>query len=216
MRTASAPARFTTRPSGQFVVALGFAGVFLAAMPTMDLWTWRHIRMDGVYNHDWGRLLRIAGFAPTWLVGAAVLMLARSGQLARDGWRRVMMPGLALVASVAAAGLLGELVKLVVRRARPGPYDGAYAFVPWDGHWSTGAIGLPSTHAIVAFAAAFALMRLSPRSGPVWLLIGLGCGLTRLLDGAHFLSDIVAAAVLAWATVAFLWEALRPERVELS
>ena len=205
-----------TRPSGQFVVALLVTALFLAAMPTLDLWTWRHVRMDGVYNHDWGRLLRIAGFAPTWLVGAAVLMLARSGQLARDGWRRTMMPGLALVASVAAAGLLGELVKLVVRRARPGPYDGAYAFVPWDGHWSTGAIGLPSTHTIVAFAAAFALMRLSPRTGPVWLLVALGCGLTRLLDGAHFLSDVAAAAVLAWVTVALLWEALRPERVEPS
>jgi membrane-associated phospholipid phosphatase len=192
-------------------VAALLAVVFLAAMPAADLWTWRHVRMTGVYDHDWARLLRVAGFAPTWLLGAVVLMLARGDRLAREGWRVVLMPGLALIASVGSAGILGEMVKLLVRRERPGAHDGAYVFAPWDGHWSTGAIGLPSTHAIVAFAAAFALARLAPRTGPVWLLVAVGCGLTRLLDGAHFLSDVVAAALLAWVTVAVVWRGLRPE-----
>jgi membrane-associated phospholipid phosphatase len=101
-----------------------------------------------------------------------------------------------------------------VRRARPGPHDGLYAYLPWTGDWSTGAMGFPSTHAIVAFAGAFAMARLSPRSGPVWLALGAGCGLTRLLDGRHFLSDVVAAAVLAWGIVAILFEAMAPERLD--
>jgi membrane-associated phospholipid phosphatase len=192
-------------------LAVVLAVLFLAAMPAADLWTWHHVRMEGVYNHDWARLLRSAGFAPTWLLGAAVLMLARGDRMARQGWRVALMPGLALLASVAASGILAEIIKLLVRRARPAAHDGAYGYVPWDGNWSTGAIGLPSSHAIVAFAAAFALARLAPRTGPVWYLLAVGCALTRLLDGAHFLSDVVAAALLAWVTVAWVFRGLRPE-----
>jgi membrane-associated phospholipid phosphatase len=122
----------------------------------------------------------------------------------------VLQPSWFLVAAIAVAGLLGEVVKLVVRRGRPGAADGAYTYLPWDGHWSTGAIGLPSTHAIVAFAAAFALARIAPRTGPVWVAIATGCALTRLLDGKHFFSDVVAAGVLAWGTVALLDEVMLP------
>lgn len=207
------PADFSLRLGprrGRIVLAVVLAVAFLAVMPGADLWTWHHVRMAHVYDRDWARMFRSAGFAPTWLLGAAVLMLAR-GDRAREGWRVVLMPGLALLASVAAAGILGEIVKLVVRRERPGAHDGAYGYLPWDGHWSTGPIGLPSTHTIVAFAAAFLLARYAPRTAPVWLLLAGGCALTRLLDGAHFLSDVVAAVVLAWVTVAVVWRVLRPQ-----
>jgi membrane-associated phospholipid phosphatase len=196
------------------VVLLLGGALLLLALPALDQWTWTHVRMDGVYNRDWGRLLRVAGFAPTWLIGALVLGLARADRLARDGWRRAFSPSWLLVGSIAVAGLLGELVKLVVRRGRPGAADGLYSYVPWTGSWSTGALGLPSTHAIVAFAAAFALARIAPRTGPVWLAVAIGCSATRLLDGRHFLSDILAAAILAWGTVALLagrFEAAGPD-----
>lgn len=210
--SASDPAakRLTDQSATRFLLVLGLGALVLLALPAIDRWTWVHVRMDGVYNKDWGRLLRVAGFAPTWLLGALILGLGRSGSAARDGWRRVLQPSWFLVAAIAVAGLLGELVKLVVRRGRPGAADGAYTYLPWDGHWSTGAIGLPSTHAIVAFAAAFALARIAPRTGPVWVAIAAGCALTRLLDGKHFFSDVLAAGVLAWGTVALLGDVMTP------
>ena len=208
----SAPA---PRASRHFILALVAGAAILALLPHVDLWAWHHVRMTRVYDHDWGRLLRVAGFAPTWIVGAVAIMLARSGRAVTAGWKAALLPGWFLLASIAASGLLGEVVKLVVRRERPGPHDGLYGYLPWIGDWSTGAIGLPSTHAIVAFAGAFALARLSPRSGPVWVGVALGCGLTRLLDGKHFVSDVLAAGVLAWVIVALLDEALRPERLEV-
>ena len=198
--------RLTDQPAVRFALVLGAGALLLLVLPAIDRWTWVHVRMAGVYNRDWGRLLRVAGFAPTWLIGALVLGLARSGRAAVDGWRRAFRPSGLLVAAIAVAGILGEVVKLVVRRGRPGAADGAYTYLPWNGHWSTGAIGMPSTHAIVAFAAAFALARIAPRTGPVWLAIAAGCGLTRLLDGKHFFSDVLAAAVLAWGTVMLLGE----------
>ncbi len=108
----------------------------------------------------------------------------------------------------------GDRVKLVVRRGRPGPSDGLYDLVPWTGSLSTGALSFPSTNAIVAFAGAFAMAHLSPRSATVWLALGAGCALTRLLDGKHFLSDVVAAAALAAGLVAILAEAMAPDRLD--
>jgi membrane-associated phospholipid phosphatase len=209
---ASDPAakRLTDHPAARFVLLLAAGALVLVALPAIDRWTWIHVRMDGVYNKDWGRLFRVAGFAPTWLLGALILGLARSGRAVRDGWRRVLLPSGLLVAAIAVAGAIGEVVKLVVRRGRPGAADAAYTYLPWEGHWSTGAIGFPSTHAIVAFAAAFALARIAPRTGPVWLAIAAGCALTRLLDGKHFFSDVLAAAVLAWGTVALLGDIMTP------
>lgn len=198
----------------RFLATLGLAAVTTAFLSWADPWVFANVRMDGVYNRDWGRLLRIMGFAPTWLLVALGLWLARRGLRAARGGAAARGPALFLVAAVAASGVMGEVMKLLVRRGRPGPTDGAYAFVPWDGSWSTGALGFPSTHAIVAFAGACAMARLSPRTGPLWIALAAGCGLTRLLDGKHYLTDVVAAAVLAWGLTAIVHEAMAPERLD--
>jgi membrane-associated phospholipid phosphatase len=65
-------------------------------------------------------------------------------------------------------------------------------------------MGLPSSHALVAFAGAFALARLFPRARWVFYLLALGCGLTRVLATAHYLSDVIVAACVAWGIVATL------------
>lgn len=192
----------------RLLATLGLAAA-AAVLSWADPWVFAHVRTDGVYDRDWGRLLRIMGFGPTWLLVALGLWLARRGLGAA-----ARGPALFLVAAVAASGVMGELLKLLVRRGRPGPTDGAYAFIPWDGSWSTGAIGFPSTHAIVAFAGAFAMARLSPRTGPLWILLAAGCGLTRLLDGRHFLTDVAGAAVLAWGITAIVHQAMAPTRLD--
>lgn len=202
------------RPPREFTLALALTGVIALALPWLDPLVFAHVRADGVYNRDWGRLLRVMGFAPTWLLVALGLALSRQGLVPTLGARAARMPAFFLTAVIAASGLAGEAVKLVVRRGRPGPTDGLYDLVPWTGSWSTGALGFPSTHAVVAFAGAFAMARLSPRTAPIWLALGAGCALTRLLDGRHFLSDVAAAAVLAAGLTAILWEALAPGRLD--
>jgi membrane-associated phospholipid phosphatase len=197
-----------------FTLALVLTAATVTVLPWLDPWVFANVRAEGVYNTDWGRLLRVMGFAPTWLLIALGITLSRQGLAVSRGARSARMPGLFLMTSIAATGLVGEMVKLAIRRGRPGPTDGLYSLVPWTGSWSTGALGFPSTHAIVAFAGAFAMARLSPRSTPVWLALGAGCALTRLLDGKHFLSDVVAAAALAAGLVAILWEAMAPDRLD--
>ncbi|MFT4974843.1 MAG: membrane-associated phospholipid phosphatase [Myxococcota bacterium] len=151
-------------------------------------------------SHDWHRLLRVCGSLLTWLaVGLGLWLHDRSG-------RRAGM----LVLSASLSGLAAEVLKVVLRRVRPVSVWEGYAFEPWAGEWwSTAGLGLPSSHAAVAFGAGWAMVRLSPRGGWVVLALAVGCGLTRVIDRAHFISDVVMAACVAWVVCVGLWSRWR-------
>jgi membrane-associated phospholipid phosphatase len=55
---------------------------------------------------------------------------------------------------------------------------------------------MPSSHAIIAFAAAAALTELFPAAAIVWYGLAVGCAVTRVLSGAHFVSDAIVGALL--------------------
>jgi membrane-associated phospholipid phosphatase len=57
----------------------------------------------------------------------------------------------------------------------------------------------------VAFGAAWWLCRLYPRGSALWIAIGAACGFSRLWRNAHFASDVVGAALVAYLVVAALW-----------
>jgi membrane-associated phospholipid phosphatase len=154
---------------------------------TLDAWTYHHVHMAKVYDTDWGRALRSVGYWPLWIaLAAAVWLHDRTARRA------------AFVAvSVSAAGLLGEILKILVRRDRPGVADGAYAFRAWSDHpFSSSGFGMPSSHSLIAFSGAAALATLFPRAAPIWYALAIGCAITRLLAGAHFLSDVIAGAII--------------------
>lgn len=162
----------------------------------LDPWAWQHLRYAEVYERDWGRAFRVMGYLPIWLLLSAALWL-HAGDRRRAAW---------LAFTPALGGLLAEVIKLVIRRERPNLHGGEYVFRPFaDQFMSSKAMGAPSSHALVAFAAAWLLCRYYPRASVVWLTLATGCALTRVLAGAHFLSDVVIAAVTAWLLVAVLW-----------
>ncbi len=185
------------------VLLLGILAI--AAAHLVDGTAYRYFRMEDIYGEDWGRMLRVMGFAPLWLIVAGILVLhdaprALAGRWAR--WRR----GTLLVSGVAAAGILGELLKLLLRRERPWSHDGAYVFRAFtERPFSSGGLAWPSSHAIVAFGAAAMLARLFPRARVVFWALAWGCGLSRVAAGAHFVSDVVTAAVVAWLVIDWIW-----------
>lgn len=178
------------------------AGILLAHL--LDGFAFRYLRIDGIYGEDWGRFLRIQGFLPTWLAAGSALALHD-----QDRGRRLLRGrGALLVAGVAAAGIGAELLKLLFRRLRPGDV-GDYEFRAFtERTLSTSGLALPSSHAMVAFGAAALLSRLFPRARVVWWSLAWGCGLSRVADGAHFLSDVTVAAVAAWLVVAWVWKVM--------
>jgi undecaprenyl-diphosphatase len=92
--------------------------------------------------------------------------------------------------------LAGEVIKWVVGRGRPfvGGKADAFNFVPFNGteaHFS-----FPSAHSITAFALAFAVSAIWPRTRLVISVYAIVILLTRLVLLAHHPSDVVAGAVI--------------------
>lgn len=183
------------------------AGLALLVAVLLDYWAWRLLAGDpqALEQADWYQALRQLGYLPTWLAIAAVAALAGSrldDAGTRAHWRDA---ALRLAGAPIVAGLLAEIIKPIVRRERPINTEGLFVFRPLtDSLLSGSGLGMPSSHTTVAFAAAGVVARVLPGSGPVVLTAAAGCGLTRLLSGAHFLSDVVAGAILGLAVAWWL------------
>ena len=176
-------------------VLVGVALLVVAHL--LDPWAGHALRLPSANDRDWGRLLRILGFAPTWLAIAGLFWLEsrdrsgppeRAADLARTGW--------AIVIAVAVGGILAELAKLLIRRERPTAEFLGYQFRSFaDAPFSTRSLGMPSSHTAVAFAGAAVMARRYPRTAPLLLALAAGCGLTRVFAQAHYLSDVVGGAL---------------------
>ena len=126
---------------------------------------------------------------------------------------RARVNALMLAVAPALTGIAGEAAKLLIRRERPMANAGQYVFRSWAEHtFSTAGLAMPSSHAIVAFGAAFALAHMYPRARWVWYAIALACALTRVISRAHYASDIVLAAVVAWPVVEIMFAVRMPGR----
>lgn len=192
----------TASPLGARAARVGLAAaVGIALSLVLDRWAFDALFYPPVHEKDWGRLLRSIGSLVFWAPLAIAVWL--EGR-ARGGPR----PGQALLLVLApiGAGLAAEILKLLLRRERPSLHAGEWVFRSFaERPFSTSALGLPSSHVMVAFGGAAVLGRLFPRTAPVAYLLAAGCGLTRVLSRGHFLSDVVVGAVAGWAIGALLW-----------
>jgi membrane-associated phospholipid phosphatase len=141
--------------------------------------------------------------ASSWILltaGAVILALSvyptdglkRSVRLKMHDWVLAMY---FIFTSVAFAGLLTNLMKNVVGRARP-------QFTPQGEVWFSNPFGdnydfasFPSGHATTAGALAMALMLLAPRYRVFFALLGIWIAISRPVLGVHFPSDIFAGLV---------------------
>ena len=194
----------TTSARGAWV-ALAVTLAATAVAVTVDETLYRYLNAPEVYDRDFGRLLRIMGFAGTWVALALAVGLTSDADAAaravakRRGWLLFWSPML--------SGGVAEIMKILVRRERPALNDGAYGFRPWDERtWSGAGLAFPSSHTAVAFGGAAMLARLFPRARWVGYVLAAGCGLTRVFARAHFLSDTVFAAGLGWLVSWALWK----------
>ena len=185
---------------------VGCVLVFGALPMLADKWVYDHGYIANVYDRDWARLLRVMGFAPTWGVVALAMWLHERPEAAARASARAWY----LVTATLAGGLLAEILKLLLRRERPMVNDGFYGFRAWSDHpFSTSGLAWPSSHTMVAFAAATAMARLFPRARWVWYSLAAGCGITRVLAHAHFLSDVTLGMLFGWCVGWGVWFVMR-------
>lgn len=115
--------------------------------------------------------------------------------------RRWLAYAMAMAFAGAASGIVGQVVKFAVGRARPELWLGAFR------HARSSAASFPSGHTLGAFALGGVLI-LASRSLPlrvIALLLALFVAVARILAFRHWASDVLASALIgllmAWIFV---------------
>jgi len=140
---------------------------------------------------------------------------AAKGGLRKDhlfhAWRAAY-----LFLAVAVSGLIADLIKPVLGRARPKLFfsdhvEGFIWFGPRPDYWS-----FPSGHSVTAAALAFVLCVLYPRWRPAWIIAALLVGASRIGLDAHHLSDVLGGFYIGLAAAWALYAVLRCNGIALS
>jgi len=120
-----------------------------------------------------------------------------------NGFARLGRGALLVMATLLSGGVLTVGLKLLVSRARPtvlidsGFYGMGPAFMgePFR--------SFPSGHAMAVFALAAALAQLTPKLRGFLIAVACLVALCRVFTLAHFLSDIMVSAAIAFGTAHF-------------
>ncbi len=176
----------------------------IAAVLPASSWAWPAGNL-----FPWSQLYRWAA-APAVLISAAALLVLLAGFFAArwTAWRR---PALFILLFIAIGpGLtVNVLLKEQIGRARPREiveFGGSHQFTQfWQAGDAGGNSSFPSGHAAVAFftfAPWFALRRRHKKTAAAFLGAGLTFGIlvgtARILQGGHFVSDILWAGGLLY------------------
>lgn len=107
-----------------------------------------------------------------------------------------------LLATVSISGLLVNLAKRLIGRGRPLYQTDAGSFSLSPLHGGFQFESFPSGHATTVGAILMGFSLLAPRHRPVFLVAAIWLGMTRVLVGAHFPSDVLAGLTFgAWSSV---------------
>jgi membrane-associated PAP2 superfamily phosphatase len=167
----------------------------------------------------WSLLYRTAPWATATLVVAGLAGLALGRNSARSEWHRAAV--LVLLGVAVGPGLLANtLFKDHWQHPRPRDlieFGGPLHYVPSPLIGTEGGASFPCGHCSVGFmfAAGWWICR---RRRPAWAVASLAGGLAlgsllgvgRMAAGAHFLSDIVWSALLAFGVLHVLWYHVLP------
>ena len=109
---------------------------------------------------------------------------------------------LSMLLALAIAGVAGTVIKRSVPRARPS----VKSELRWGGpRFSTKYHAFPSGHVLASTAFFGVLIFARRRVGLACLPIPILIGFSRMYLGAHYLSDVVCAAVLGILCAALIW-----------
>lgn len=192
---------------------LWILALVLWAQHGLDHWAlfaFNPARVSGVW---WVRIA--GGLTGYGLTGIALLyVLYYLVQASRPGWNAPRTLYLYVLLSLALSGVTGDLLKMVFDRPRPSTTFGDQIFT-----LSTATSqALPSGHATKAFALALPALFLvgrGSRTQTLWtLLVGalaLGVAASRVVLGAHYVSDVVAG--IGMACIGFPFVALLARRI---
>ncbi len=123
----------------------------------------------------------------TWIIVAIAFVWLLSGSMKRNMFVLVCVS----ISTFVARGIVTEAIRLFYNRPRPFLESSQIHPLFIVHEWS-----FPSGHATLLFAFATALYFFDKRLGLIVLLLSTIVVLSRVVAGVHYLSDIVAGAII--------------------
>jgi undecaprenyl-diphosphatase len=138
--------------------------------------------------------MRYVSFFGDWPLHAALglVLLGLAWRRGSEEWTRIF---LAMLLAMMLAGVVGTVIKCTVPRARPS----VHSEIRWGGPRFSSKYeyqSFPSGHVGASTAFFGVLLIARRRVGLACLPIPILIGVSRMYIGAHYLSDVVCAAVL--------------------
>ncbi|WP_018236054.1 phosphatase PAP2 family protein [Ensifer sp. BR816] len=160
---------------------------------------------------DFGTFAWMLYTSATLLLIAFVVRRASQRDTVRQRARAARNLSAYFLLTIATASVLVHGLKLVIGRARPELFAdyGAYSLAPFTGDWLFESFPSGHSTAAGAFFGAFAMLK--PGLRPLFLILALLIGVSRVIVGAHYPSDVAVGLLLGlWA--AMMWAYLFARR----
>jgi undecaprenyl-diphosphatase len=190
-----------------WLIGIAIAAVAIGASFYFDDAVWNFIQQhQNRVLYNFMRYVSRFGDWPSHVV-LGLLLLGIAWIRGSRKWSRVF---LAMLLAMALAGVAGTVIKRTIPRPRPS----VHTEIRWGGpHFSTKYHSFPSGH-VGASTAFFGVLFIARRR------IGLACipipiliGFSRMYVGAHYLSDVICAAVLGFSCALLVaWLLLRGDQ----
>jgi membrane-associated phospholipid phosphatase len=177
------------------VLVVVAAGYYFYDLPVTAVCTGRNDQITA-----FSQVVTRLGLSTWYLIGSALLYLYFVFGAPSRPWANRMIY---FFCAVAASGLLTNVVKWLMGRWRPKVFipEGFYGFEFFGfGYEQT---SFPSGHATTICTAAVALSLFFPRFRWLWIILALLVCISRVIIGAHYLSDVIMGAYIG-IFVAFL------------
>jgi membrane-associated phospholipid phosphatase len=170
-------------------------GIVIAAIAIVAAFHFDDTVRDFIAQHqnpglrNFMRNVSLFGDWPSHVV-LGLLLLGIAWRRRSEKWMRIF---LSMLLAMAIAGVAGTVIKRTVPRPRPS----VKSEVRWGGsRFSTKYHAFPSGHVAASTAFFGVLIFARRRVGLACLPIPILIGFSRMYIGAHYLSDVVCAAVL--------------------
>jgi len=170
-------------------------GIAIAALPIALGFYFDDTLRDFIAEHQTPALrsfMRYVSLFGDWPshVAVGLLLLAIAWMRDNKKWTRIF---LAMLIAMSLAGVTGNVIKRTIPRPRPS----VHTDMRWGGPRFTSKYhSFPSGHVDASTAFFCSLFLANRRIGLACFPIPILIGLSRMYLGAHYLSDVVCAAVL--------------------
>jgi len=125
---------------------------------------------------------------------------------AKRCWSKINSYAWFLLATVAISGIVGQILKFVIGRARP------KFFLEYGSHYfqhfhkpGYDFASMPSGHSITVAAFCMGLFYLFPRLRVLWVVCAIAVAFSRIILGSHYPSDVIFGLAVGFYSTVFIY-----------